>query len=253
MQKIYGGPRLRRLREERGLTQLALARILDLSASYVNQLENDQRPLTVPVLLKLNTTFDLDAHFFAAESDARLAADLQDVLTTLGTPAPSASTIEEFVARMPEIGHALVGVHRRLQAATEQLEQFSAHLATPTAAGDGVPMPFEEVRDFFYDSHNHIAQLDDAAEQLFVEGGLRIGSLDTQLTALLESEHDIVVRLRTDPPHRPGPKRVYDATNRILTLSRQLSPGQRAFQIATQLAFLTQSAVIERQLERQPA
>ncbi len=43
-------------------------------------------------------------------------------------------------------------------------------------------MPFEEVRDFFYDSHNHIAQLDDAAEQLFVEGGLRIGSLDTQLT-----------------------------------------------------------------------
>lgn len=251
VQKIYGGPRLRRLREERGLTQLALARILDLSASYVNQLENDQRPLTVPVLLKLNTTFDLDAHFFAAESDARLAADLQDVLTTLGTPTPSASTIEEFVARMPEIGHALVGVHRRLQAATEQLEQFSAHLATPTAAGtgDAIPMPFEEVRDFFYDRHNHIAELDDAAERLFVEGGLRVGSLDAQLTALLESEHDIVVRLRTDPPDRPGPKRVYDATDRILTLSRHLSPGQRAFQIATQLAFLTQSAVIERQLE----
>ena len=57
MQKIYGGPRLRRLREERGLTQLELARTLDLSASYVNQLENDQRPLTVPVLLKLKTGF----------------------------------------------------------------------------------------------------------------------------------------------------------------------------------------------------
>ncbi|WP_031936391.1 short-chain fatty acyl-CoA regulator family protein [Prescottella defluvii] len=251
MQKIYGGPRLRRLREERGLTQLALARILDLSASYVNQLENDQRPLTVPVLLKLNAMFDLDVHFFAAESDARLAADLQDVLTALGSSSASPSVVEEFVARMPEIGHALVNVHRRLLAATEQLEQYSAHLAAPSDAGveSAVPMPFEEVRDFFYDRHNHIAELDDAAERLFVESGLRIGSLDTQLTGLLGSEHDIVVRLRTDPPDRPGPKRVYDATNRILTLSRHLSPGQRAFQIATQLAFLTQSAVIDRQLE----
>ncbi|QCQ89860.1 short-chain fatty acyl-CoA regulator family protein [Rhodococcus sp. SGAir0479] len=251
MQKIYGGPRLRRLREERGLTQLALARILDLSASYVNQLENDQRPLTVPVLLKLNATFDLDVHFFAADSDARLAADLQDVLTTLGTPTPPASTIEEFVARMPEIGHALVGVHRRLQAATEQVEQLSAHLDTTSGAGapGATPMPFEEVRDFFYDRHNHIAELDDAAERLFVRSGLRIGSLDTQLTTLLESEYDVIVRLRTDPPDRPGPKRVFDTANRILTLARHLSPGQRAFQIATQLAFLTQSTVIDRQVD----
>ncbi|WP_194150315.1 short-chain fatty acyl-CoA regulator family protein [Prescottella subtropica] len=249
MQKIYGGPRLRRLREERGLTQLALARILDLSASYVNQLENDQRPLTVPVLLKLNAMFDLDAQFFAAESDARLAADLQDVLTALGTPA-SSSTIDEFVARMPEVGYALVGMHRRLQAATEQLEQFSAHFTAPSSAdaGEVTPMPFEEVRDFFYDRHNHIAELDDAAERLFVGSGLRIGSLDTQLTALLESGYGIVVRLRSDPPDRPGPKRHYDATGRVLTLSRHLSPGQRAFQIATQLAFLTQSEVIDRQV-----
>ncbi|MGB3301650.1 MAG: short-chain fatty acyl-CoA regulator family protein [Gordonia sp. (in: high G+C Gram-positive bacteria)] len=250
MQKIYGGPRLRRVREERGLTQLALARILDLSASYVNQLENDQRPLTVPVLLKLNSTFDLDAQFFAAEADARLAADLHDVLTAVGATTPRPTLVEELVARMPEIGTALVNVHRRLVAATEQLEQYSAHLVTPSHTGTepAIPMPFEEVRDFFYDRHNHIAELDDAAERLFVESRFRIGSLDTQLTALLESEHDIIVRLRTDPPNRPGPKRVYDPTNRILTLSRHLSPGQRAFQIATQLAFLTQSTVIEKQV-----
>ncbi|MGW0041617.1 short-chain fatty acyl-CoA regulator family protein [Rhodococcus sp. NPDC003348] len=250
MQKIYGGPRLRRLREERGLTQLELARILDLSASYVNQIENDQRPLTVAVLLKLNATFNLDAQFFAAEEDARLAADLQEVLAAMGTTPPTPTLVEEFVARMPEIGTALVNVHRRLLAATEQLEQYSAHLATPSESGAGqsLPMPFEEVRDFFYDRHNHIAELDDAAERLFAGSGLRLGSLDTQLTALLESEHDIVVRLRTDPPDRPGPKRLYDATNRILTLSRHLTAGQRAFQIATQLAFLTQATEIDRQV-----
>ena len=251
MQKIYGGPRLRRLREDRGLTQLELARTLDLSASYVNQLENDQRPLTVPVLLKLNATFDLDPQFFAADQDARLAADLHDVLRAIGTGAPSPAMVDELVARMPEIGTAFVGVHRRLLAATERLEQYSVHLSAPSEATSetSMPMPFEEVRDFFYDRHNHIAELDDAAERLFTESGLRPGSLDNQLTALLESEHDIVVRLRTDPPDRPGPKRSFDEANRILTLSRHLTPGQRAFQIATQLAFLTQLATIDALVE----
>ncbi len=76
MKKMYAGARLRRLREERNLSQSALAKALELSPSYVNQLENDQRPLTVPVLLKLNAEFDLDVQFFAADSDARPVADV---------------------------------------------------------------------------------------------------------------------------------------------------------------------------------
>ena len=66
---MFSGARLRRLREERGLTQVALARALDLSTSYVNQLENDQRPLTVPVLLVLTERFDLPAHYFSPDTD----------------------------------------------------------------------------------------------------------------------------------------------------------------------------------------
>ena len=51
--KARSGARLRRLREEQQISQAALARRLDLSTSYVNQLENDHRPLTVPVLMAL--------------------------------------------------------------------------------------------------------------------------------------------------------------------------------------------------------
>jgi transcriptional regulator with XRE-family HTH domain len=60
--KMFSGARLRRLRNERvRLTQAALAQALDLSTSYVNQLENDQRPITVPVLIALTERFDLHA------------------------------------------------------------------------------------------------------------------------------------------------------------------------------------------------
>ena len=51
--KARVGVRLRRFREERGLTQAALASALGISPSYVNQLESSQRPMTASVLLKL--------------------------------------------------------------------------------------------------------------------------------------------------------------------------------------------------------
>jgi transcriptional regulator with XRE-family HTH domain len=103
--KMFSGARLRRLREERGLTQVALARALDLSTSYVNQLENDQRPITVPVLLALTERFDLPPHYFSSDSDARLVADLSDVFTaTAAEHAVSPAQIEELVARMPAVG-----------------------------------------------------------------------------------------------------------------------------------------------------
>src|SRR5277367_247611 len=100
--KMFSGARLRRLRNERvRLTQAALAQALDLSTSYVNQLENDQRPITVPVLLALTERFDLQAHYFSSDTDARLVADLSDVFTaTAVDDAVSGAQIEELVARM---------------------------------------------------------------------------------------------------------------------------------------------------------
>ena len=41
MRKTFLGVKLKTLREQRGLTQAALAQALNLSPSYVNQLENN--------------------------------------------------------------------------------------------------------------------------------------------------------------------------------------------------------------------
>ncbi|MGD9571317.1 MAG: transcriptional regulator, partial [Thermoleophilia bacterium] len=57
--KLFAGRRLRRAREARGLSQAALARRIGFSPSYLNQIEHDQRPLTVPVLLRLAAELDI--------------------------------------------------------------------------------------------------------------------------------------------------------------------------------------------------
>src|SRR3984893_4603220 len=241
--KMFSCARLRRLRNERGLSQVALARALDLSTSYVNQLENDQRPITVPVLLALTERFDLPPHHFASDSDARLVADLSDVFTATGTEdAVNRAQIEELVARMPEVGRSLVAVHRRLRDATEELEAYRSRATTETPLPPEHPMPFEEVRDFFYDRNNYIGELDAAAEEMFTENGMTLGGLDIQLAALMRERFAVNVAIDGDLAEHA--KRSYDPDTRVLRVAQWLLPGQRTFQIATQLALLSQSELL---------
>ena len=240
---MFSGARLRRLRNERGLSQAALARTLNLSTSYVNQLENDQRPITVPVLVALAERFDLPSNYFSTDSDARLVADLSDVFTA-AAPDDSVSSmhIEELVARMPEVGRNLVTVYRRLRDATEELEAYRSHATTETSLPAERPMPFEEVRDFFYDRNNYIGELDIAAEQMFTQSKMTVGGLDVQLSALMHERFGVRVVIDADLPAHA--KRSYDPETMVLRIAQWLLPGQRAFQIATQLALVSQPELL---------
>lgn len=129
MKKTFMGVRLRRLREERGMTQIALARALDLSASYLNQLEQNQRPLTVPVLLKINAVFGVDVQRFSDDDEARLITGLREVLADLPAglggegagEAVSLAEIRELAAGMPAVARTLLALHQRHRQALERL------------------------------------------------------------------------------------------------------------------------------------
>src|SRR5215468_3735491 len=76
--KTFVGARVRQLRSERGFSQAALAQMLGISPSYLNQIEHDVRPLTVAVLLRITEVFGVDATFFASQDDTRLIAELRE-------------------------------------------------------------------------------------------------------------------------------------------------------------------------------
>src|SRR5699024_9463987 len=91
MTATHMGARLRRLREEHGLTQAAFATSLGLSASYLNQLEKDARPITSRVPTTLSEVYGVDSTFFASDADTRLIAELTEALAdpqvSAGIPA----------------------------------------------------------------------------------------------------------------------------------------------------------------------
>lgn len=234
------GARLRRLREERRLSQTAAARLLGLSASYYNQLENDERPLTVPVLVKASAAFGVDVQVFSEKEEARMIADMREALWAVAPQdSVAAAELREVAGSMPAIGRALIAMHTKLREAVDRADAMADRLGGTRTALPSLPlMPFEEVRDFFYARHNYIDELDTAAEHLFAEAGLQVGNVASGLAERLIGRHRLQIVLAADDADAPAPQRKYEPEERRLLLSGQLSLGQRAFQMATQLAFL---------------
>ena len=73
--KLFLGARVKRLRRERGLNQTQMADGLGISASYLNHLERNQRPVTAGILLRLAEAFDVDVKAFASEGGDGGGAD----------------------------------------------------------------------------------------------------------------------------------------------------------------------------------
>lgn len=241
MRKAFMGMRLRRLREERNLKQIELAQALGISASYLNQLEQNQRPLTVPVLLKLNAMFGVDVQLFSEDDEARLITDLREALSD-GPEPISFAEIRELASNMPAVGRTLVALHRRQRESAERSEAMAAQLGDDWIAAGPARMPFEQVRDFFYARHNHVEPLDEAAERIYLQAGLGPRSVHSGLITRLRERHGVqIVWSETESAQRR-----FDHATRTLHLSAYLKQGQQAFQMATQLAFLELGDEIDR-------
>ncbi|WBU55937.1 short-chain fatty acyl-CoA regulator family protein [Paracoccus sediminicola] len=237
MKNAYLGRQLRRLRESHGMTQAALARALELSPSYLNQIERNQRPLTLRVLQRLDTQFGAEAQPFQEAGDGRLTSRLRAAFADQGASISTAE-LHDLADNAPGLAKLILDMRRRLRNATERAdllaEQISGQPDMPAATG------FEAVRDYFYTRRNHIAELDRAAEPL--GNLLPIAGRADALTTYLRDRHGIRVEMRA----AKGMQRRFDPAQRLLQVSEDLSDAQRSFQIGTQLALLEESPTIDR-------
>lgn len=238
MSKTYAGARLRRLREERRMSQAELARVLAISPSYLNQMEHDSRPLTVPVLLRLTEAFGVDPGFFSERDTGRLVADLREALAGEVAEARVSTDLAELASRMPAVAKVLLDLSRRGQVLAERI-------AGETDGRDGRLLaprsPHEEIREFFYRRQNYLHDTDLAAEGLAHSIGIHPGDVVRVLAQRLTEKHGVRPATRAaDRLHH------YDNASRTLHLSSRLRPGQQAFRMATQLALLEYGSEIDR-------
>jgi predicted transcriptional regulator/transcriptional regulator with XRE-family HTH domain len=255
MTKAYMGVRLKTLREQQGLTQAALAASLKISPSYLNQIENDQRPLTVPVLLRLQAAHGIDLQLFSDDEGARRLSELRAVFSdhpdAHSVPLAEAKVV---ASQLPSVTKVLLHLHKRSRAVEERLSSIVAGADGDRMTGDVAPplQPYEEVREFFYARHHHMAVLDERAEQLyetvtegFGETSISASELLACLRERLRKHHGIEVRETAANRTSDQALRSYDAGTRTISLATDMDPGQQAFQLGVQLAFLETGALID--------
>ncbi len=232
---MFVGAQLRRAREERGLTQAALARLVEISPSYLNQIERNQRPLTVPVLLRLNAAVGFDAYAVSEDEGARLVSDVHIALSDPAAGVEERVTdaeVRDLVTDLPAVAKAIVVLHRRAGDARRRVEEMAIGLGARLPLGERLPViAYDEVLDYVYDNHNHFPELDDAAEVLPA----------ADLPRLLAERHGVRVVIDDDLRDR----RRFDRATRTLHLPRRREGARRTFQLAVQWCLLEHAATLD--------
>jgi XRE family transcriptional regulator, fatty acid utilization regulator len=241
MAKTFAGSRLRRLREERGLSQIDLARQLAISPSYLNQIEHDSRPLTVPVLIRITELFGVDTAYFAPHDTPRLVGDLREALPARATTGDLTTLATKF----PEVAEAVIDLYRRFRLADDQLAEIVGDRDLVRGRS-----PHDQVSDFFYRRQNYVHDLDEAAETLAAEIGARRGDAAAALRDRLAGRHDIRV-VRQEAAALRGDLHRYRAGTRTLHVSASLRPGQQAIRMGAQIALLEYADLIDEIVEEE--
>jgi hypothetical protein len=245
MKKLFLGRQIRSLREKAELTQRDFAERLGLSTSYVNQLENNQRPVSAPVLLSLSEHFGLDLASLSVDDNDRLIAALREVFAdpVFVGARPGLQDFKMVSQNAPDFAHAMVRLHHAYRQMGEQLAQFDDRLARDE--GLARPTPYEEVRDFFHFENNYIHELDVAAEELATRLAPSGRVFARDLAHYLEEHHGIAVERRRAGTAGEGAIRRFDREQRRLYLNEALPESTIVFQLAHQIALLEASDIVE--------
>ncbi len=245
MRKTFIGPRLRRLRQEAAETQSAMAKRLGISAAYVNLLENNQRSVSVAILLKLMEQYGVDWHDLSDEGSGAQLADLRGVLhdPLFDDARPDLHELRSAQTHTPTLIDAFLRLHRAYQNATDQL------LALAAQPGEHEPIvsasPEGAVHHFFRRQRNHFPALEQAAAGLWGKGNAP--STDDFYAALkerLRSRHHIAVRV-VQVGDLPRTLRHYDDSRAEVLLSEALDHPNRVFQLVHVLGLIEHRKVLD--------
>ncbi len=236
--KIFAGPRLKRLRRERRLTQARMADELDVSPSYLNLMESNQRPITVQVLIRLADVYGIDPRDFMEIDGEQSVGEMEQILSDplfRETTVPRGE-VRDAAEHAPAVLAAMVRLYRAYSAAREASE---AGVFSGADRDRAEPLlgesPIDRIRGTLQEARNHFPDLEEAAEAFAASLPVATNGLFFALTDYLRARYGI--RVRALPLEVMGDRlRWYDHHRKQLLISEIMDQPGRTFQAAYQLA-----------------
>jgi predicted transcriptional regulator/transcriptional regulator with XRE-family HTH domain len=249
-QKIFAGPRIRRIRNAKGLTQTAMAEGLGISPSYLNLIERNQRPLTVQLILKLASVYQVEPEELQGEARGSITA-LREVFTDplLAGELPGDQELIEVAEAAPNAAAAMIKLFRAYREQADRLSDLNEMLAREgkTTALSGARLPIDEVREVFERRPNHFAAIEEEAEAftaLLDPGDELFGALK----AWLRREHGIVVKV-LPVATMPNWRRRYDRHSQRLFISERLSPFDQLREVAMEACLVRMAVAVAAEIQ----
>jgi hypothetical protein len=244
--KLYVGPRLRRLRETLGLTQARLAEELEISPSYLNLIESNQRAMSAKVFLRLADRYDIVLSDFTGQSDAQLVARTYEALRDpmFREASVSRSEAEDLVTASPSGAQAFLTLYEKHRNMTRRPLERAGDRDRIELLEQSVEA-VESVRQFIHGERNFFPEIDLQSERLANELGIDSGAVAAMLADRLKERHGITVRV-VPVDIMPKMLRYFDRHSKCISLSELLRPSGRRFQLAFQLAMLEHRELIDR-------
>jgi predicted transcriptional regulator/transcriptional regulator with XRE-family HTH domain len=241
-QKLYAGAKLREVRARVGLTQKEFSARLGVSLPYLNQMENNNRPVSTTVVLALAQEFGLDVTELGSGDSERLVSDMREALAdpVFTDDMPPLNDLRLTASNAPALARAFLQLHRSYRQMHERLASLDEALGREDARLQ--TSPWDEVRDFFHYCDNYIDAVDRAAEKLAAGVSDTRNIRDVARARL--ADQGVSVELADIAPLRS-----FNAGARILYLSSRAAPETQVFQMLLQLALLQQDKLIEATLD----
>jgi predicted transcriptional regulator/DNA-binding XRE family transcriptional regulator len=241
-QKIYAGAKLRELRGRLNITQKVFAEKLGVSLPYLNQMENNNRPVSTAVVLGLAQEFGFDVTELQSGDETRLVSDMREALVdpVFTGPTPALADLQLAAANAPTLTRAFLELHAAYRQTHERLASLDEALGREDTRLR--PSPWEEVRDFFHYCDNYIDAVDRAAERFSATVGADESVLVATARALEKAGYAFAHSDETIT-------RRYDPDTRLVRISRHVPAATQSFQALVQLALLTQDNLIDATLD----
>lgn len=242
--RIFAGERLKALRAERGLNQAVMGGLLEISTSYLSQLENNDRPLTPALVERLSRAFPLDwREIGVGEAETRLAALREATADPLFAEPLDPAQLARFAEQQPALADRFVALHEAYRRAGQRLEMVDEALMADTVGE--ARLPWEEVRDWFHFANNYVDSLDRAAESLARRLAHHSPSPDfTSIEQYLREAHSVSLLYEYNSGLRS-----FDAEMGHLVINPGQPAESRRFQLAHQLVSLALRAEITQVIE----
>lgn len=250
--KLYSGHTLRQIRSDFGLSQVEFAKKIGLSTAYVNQIENNNRPVTASVLLSINRIFGTDLAAFEKNDLDRVMQDLQEIFadTQFHSSSVGKQELHELVTRAPGITQAIMDLYGSLRSFhdREAIEDDLAHLNGGEGSANLKKSAYDDVRDYFHYMDNYVDSIDRAAEKLSYEIGLPSGASKFDcLTRWLQDRFGITVEQH--PDYQDALIRQDDYTRRI-SVYRAIPQSTKNFLLGSVIAELCVKDLILEEVEK---